>query len=315
MSTWLRRHLEACLDSLKRILSTPVSSLATVLILAIAVSVPLLLYSLAESFARVADKLERSNRISLFVNLPQGQDGAAAAVEDAIPELTARLLVMPEVEAVEYISSIQAFETFRESSGLGDALAMLPESSLPSILVVHPSGNLDAGSYDRLLDRFNAMAEVDSLSFDRQWQERLYAVVGIFHTASLALGLMMGLGVVLVMSNMIRTAVYSRSTEIQVLDQIGADPAFIMRPFRYYGILHGMAGALAALLLTGLCLYVLAEPVNRLAGLYGSDFRIRALSLRDSASVVALLCLLGWLSASVTTRGYIRQLRASVREM
>lgn len=315
MSNWLRRHFEACLDSLRRMLSAPVSSLVTVLILAIAVSVPLLLYSLTESFARVAEKLEHNNRVSLFVNLPAAEGEAGVAGEAAIPELMSRLLDLAEVDQVEYISSKQAFESFRQSSGLGDALAGLPESSLPAILVIHPVRDLDADAFDRLVDRFNAMDEVDSLFFDRQWQERLYAVVSIFHTASLVLGLMMGLGVALVMSNMIRTAVHGRSGEIQVLDQIGATPAFIMRPFRYYGIMHGIAGALAALALTGFCLYLLGEPVNRLAGLYGSDFRIRPLSIEEGAAVAAVLCLMGWLSASVTTWGYIRQLRSSVREM
>ena len=106
----------------------------------------------------------------------------------------------------------------------------------------------------------------------------------------------------------------NRSEEIEIIDQIGGTSAFIQRPFLYYGMLQGIAGALAAILIANSALLVLSKPVERLAKLYDSNLRINWIEFDLLWVVLLTTAVLGWVAARVTAGNYLRKLRASVRE-
>ena len=312
MKTFLNRHLEVARDSVKRILGTPIFSFFTVLILGVAISMPLMLHKLTEAMNFVADNLESTNKVSLFLTLPEDIIKDDAKIQQTVNKLAGRLLEIPIIEDIVYVSREQALQEFGKSSGLSDLLDRLAMNPLPAMFVVEPVMDIDSDTIKNLVSRLSEFPGVDTVSYDIQWQERLDAIIALFWNASLVVGGLMGAGVVLITGNTVRTAVLNRSEEIQLLDQIGATTLFIMRPFLYIGAIQGLAGALMALILTGLCLHVLGEPVNRLAELYGSNFRIRAVAFEVGATVTAASCFLGWLVAGVTTVGCVRQLRSNV---
>lgn len=313
MKTRLQRHASAAGDALRRFARVPVSSCLAILILGVAISMPLFLHKLTESMDRVVEKYQHGNSVTLFLSFPR--DIMEEELEQEIRELLLDLLRIPMVEDIRHISREEAFEDFKRTSGLSDILDDLPGNPLPEILVIEPVERANAQEMQSLADRLGDIRGIGSVSYERIWRDRFDAMADLFQTASAAIGSMMGLGVLLIVGNTVRTAVHSRSGEIRLLDQLGATSLFIMRPFLYYGAVQGIAGALMALVLVGVCLHILGEPVNRLAGLYGSDFRIQPLSVSLGAKVLVMSGLLGWSAAGFASATYIRQLRASVRGM
>ena len=85
-----------------------------------------------------------------------------------------------------------------------------------------------------------------------------------------------------------------------IVKLVGGTDAFIRRPFLYEGLWYGLLGAAIALLLVLLSLSLLDGPVQRLAGLYESDFSLGVLdplSLFGVALGGPLLGLVGaWLA-------------------
>jgi cell division transport system permease protein len=315
MKTALVRHLQVFFDTLGRMVRTPVSSLLTIIILGVAVSMPLMLYKITVSMEAVGNQLQGSNQITLFLARPNtgASVDAEARIDQQAIDLGSRVLQIPAVEDVEVIARDQALADFRVSSGFGEVLDALDGNPLPPMLIVSPDPNLEDQALIELVKRLNEMAGVEALVYDQQWRQRLSAIISLFLYASIILGTLMGIGVVLVVANTVRIGIISRSDEIEVIDQIGGTAAFIRRPFLYFGAIQGFAGALAALVISNACLYVLGDPVNRLARLYHSQFRIEGVDFRLSALVVAIAVFLGWFAARVTMAGYIRKLRASVR--
>jgi cell division transport system permease protein len=315
MRTALLRHLQVFFDTLGRMVDTPVSSLVTITILGVAVSMPLMLFKITESIEVVSSQLQSSNEITLFLARPEDEntmDGETAVDQDAM-DIGSSILQIPAVENVEVIARDQALADFREASGFGDLLDALGENPLPTMLVVSPVVSLEEEPFRKLVERLREIPGVEALVYDQQWRQKLSAIITLLQYASIILATLMGIGVVLVIANTVRTGIVDRSDEIEIIDQIGGTAAFIRRPFLYFGVIQGIAGALAALAISNACIYVLGDPINTLSRLYESQFRIQWVDFRLSAVVIAIAALLGWLAARVTMGGYIRRLRASVR--
>jgi cell division transport system permease protein len=98
--------------------------------------------------------------------------------------------------------------------------------------------------------------------------------------------LLLGLAVLLVVGNTIRLDIQNRRREIEVAKLIGATDAFIRRPFLYSGAWYGLFGGVAAWLLVSMALWATGGPVQQLALLYQSQFRLVA---ADTGTVLTLL--------------------------
>ena len=315
MKTALYRHYQVLIDTLGRMAATPVSSLVSVLVLGIAIALPLMLLKVSDSVAEISGQWQGKPKITLFLDstvLATGENTAEELDSRSI-EFGHRLLQIPMIGDIEYVSPVEALVEFGESSGLGDLLSELPENPLPPVLVVHPEPDLADSDIEGLAEQLAGMQEIDTVSYDQLWLERLSAITVLLKSCVLVLAVLMAIGVVLIISNTIRTGIQDRRDEIEIVDQIGGTAAFIRRPFLYYGSLQGAAGAVLAIVFANLALFFLGRPVQQLAQLYDSSFRIEWLGFQQFWLVMLAASLLGWIAARITVDGYIRRLRASVR--
>jgi cell division transport system permease protein len=69
---------------------------------------------------------------------------------------------------------------------------------------------------------------------------------------------------------------------------------------------YGLAGALIAWVITAVATGVLRDPIARIAGLYGSAFRVRGLGLESSLLLLAAGVVLGWLGSYVAATRHLR---------
>ncbi|MEJ2508081.1 MAG: permease-like cell division protein FtsX [Gammaproteobacteria bacterium] len=294
------RHLQVFFYTLGQLWRTPFATLMTAAVIGIALALPAGLQVLLNNAQRLSQGWDGATQISLFL-----KNGVS---EERARDTAGRLRARSDIASVEFISKEEALEEFRRLSGFGDALKALDANPLPSVIVVHPALGTTAGvdATRALLKRLRALPEVDIAQLDMQWVKRLYAIMDIVRRGVNVLGLLLGLAVILVVGNTIRLAIQNRRDEIVIIKLIGGTDAFIRRPFLYTGFWYGLFGSLIAYFLVSGSLLVLSDPVRRLAGLYGSHFRLSSL---DGDVTLALLgggILLGLLGSWVAVGRHLR---------
>ncbi len=286
---YLAHHQITAAESLERLLLTPLQSLLTWLVVAIALALPASLFVAMDNMAQLGQGWQSQSQLSVFLH--------PRARVQAIETLRADILAQVDIESVEWISAERALEEFQQHSGLGDVLQSLDSNPLPPLLLVQPHIHVGPERLAVLQQELSAEAIVEQVSIDMQWLQRLYQLLELGQCLVLALAGLLGAGVLLVIGNTIRLAIENRRDEIVIVKLVGGTDAFVRRPFLYTGIWYGLGGGLLALVLLGLALWWLSAPVAQLADLYQSDFRLQSLSLSASVLLVVGAGLLGWLGA------------------
>ncbi|SFX30132.1 permease-like cell division protein FtsX [Marinospirillum alkaliphilum] len=287
-TAWRRHHLAMAADSLARLLAAPVGSLMTWAVIAIALSLPVALYVFLNNAQLVSSNWDGTAQISLYL-----QDNVR---DDAGRRLTQELQLRPEIAETRYLSREQALAEFKEFSGFGEALSYLDDNPLPAVIIVRPSV-IGVDAQQALVQQLQLLPEVEEAQLDLAWVKRLYHIMELGQRMITALGLLLGLAVLLVVGNTIRLAIENRRQEIVVVKLIGATDAFVRRPFLYTGIWYGLGGGIMAWLLINLSLFWLDGPVRSLASAYASDFSLIGLGLQDSLLLLFGSTLLGWIGA------------------
>jgi cell division transport system permease protein len=150
------------------------------------------------------------------------------------------------------------------------------------------------------------MSDVQNVQIDTEWVKRLHAMLDLLRRVVLLTGGLLGIGIVLIVSNTIRLDILNRRAEIEVMKLVGASDGFTRRPFLYSGIWYGLGGGLLALALVGIASTVLARPVAQLAFLYGSSFSMQGLKVVTGLAVLALAVGLSWLGSWLAATRHIR---------
>lgn len=296
VGTWFDHHLYSLMASLGRMARKPWSTALTIGVMALALALPLGLWSALSNVERFAGDVQEARQISVFLKPGIEQADAGKLAE----ELRGRV----DVAAVEWRSPDQGLAELRGVPGLGETIAALDSNPLPHLLVVTPTSDEAA-----LAAVLTALPQADLVQHDAAWRQRLDGWLRFGGRLAWVLAAMLGLGALLVVGNTVRLDIQQRTDEIGVLQLLGATDGFIRRPFLYLGLGYGLlAGALALALLTGADA-ALRPSLAELARSYGSDFALRGFSALEAAAVLACAGVLGWLGAWLVTGHYLRQTR------
>lgn len=304
ITAYFIHHIRVLLGSLGRLTRHPLSTSMTMAVIAIALTLPAGLYLALNNISGLSAGWDSSTKISLFLHANVSQDKAQ--------KLRKRLQLHNEIDKVSMVSKKQGLEQFKQLSGFGDALKFLEDNPLPIVLVVQPIIDINRPDrINRLLKELQGNKLVELAQLDMQWVKRLYALLEIANRVIWAIGSLLGLAVLLIVGNTIRLDIQNRRSEIEVSKLIGASNAFIRRPFLYTGFWYGFSGGLLAWLLTTLSLYMLAEPVEKLALLYHSDFELSGLSLGDASNLILISCGLGLLGSWLAVGRHLDEIEPS----
>lgn len=277
---WLLQHAQAAVFSLGQLARNPLGSGMTVAVLGIALALPAGFYVMLDNAKRVATGWDTTLQIALYLKRDVEPERAAGLAD--------QLRQDDDIRQVRYISRDEALEEFRKLSGLGDSIDALRENPLPAVLLIQPAGAAtETTTYDPLLARLRQLPEVEEARFDREWLERLQAIIETVQRAVGILSFVLGLGVLLIIGNTIRLSIFNHRSEIEINKLFGATDAFIRRPFLYSGAWYGLLGSLFAWLLIVAAVMFVRGPAQELAALYASDYRL------SGASVLQCLVLFG----------------------
>jgi cell division transport system permease protein len=296
---YFSRHAQVLIGSLGRIVHQPFAALMTMGVIAVALALPLFLTLLLQNARSATRNWNEAYDLSVYM------DKKAGAVR--VQSLAKQLRQRGDVATVRIITAEQALAEFRSDSGFGTALDALADNPLPDTLVVTPTltASTPQGT-ESLKSAIGAMSDVQTVQIDTEWVKRLHAMLDLLRRVVLLTGGLLGLGIVLIVSNTIRLDILNRRAEIEVMKLVGASDGFTRRPFLYTGIWYGLGGGLLALVLVTVASTVLARPVAHLAFLYGSGFSLEGLKMITAAAVLGLSVGLSWIGSWLAATRHIR---------
>jgi cell division transport system permease protein len=293
------RHLQALLGSLGRLARSPLATLMTLLVIALALALPTALRVFVSNAQAATGDFANAIDLSVYlkteVPLAKAQQLAQAAQQRR------------EVAAVTLIPADKGLEDFRTYSGFGDALTALKENPLPHVLHVRPRPeDSSPAALESLRHYLSAWPEVDLVQIDSEWVMRFNAILEVLRRLLIIAAALLGVGVLAVIGNTIRLEIAARRAEIEVTKLVGGSNAFVRRPFLYTGVLFGLGGALLAWGIIAVAVVVLGEPVANLARLYGSRYLLRGPSGEDVGFLLGAGVVLGWLGAWISAARHLR---------
>jgi cell division transport system permease protein len=301
MIGWSTRHLQSALFAAGRLARAPLATAFTVLVIAVALTLPtalgLAIVSVREATGDFANAVDVTVYFRQDVPLEKAR------------QLAASLRQRSGIASVKLVTADEALQSFREQSGFGGALDVLSSNPLPHALDIRP--NADATSTDRMesLQRYlKAWPEVELVQVDSEWVQRLNAILDLLRGIVTGAAILLGVGVLAIVGNTVRLEIYNRRAEIEVTKLVGGTNAFVRRPFLYTGLYYGVLGALLATILVVVGLYLLNGPVTRLATSYGSDFRLLTPGLREVGGLLGLGALLGLVGAWLVSARHLARI-------
>lgn len=299
--TPLIQHREVLADVLERMRGAPLTTGFTVLVLAIALSLPTTLLVVTDNLTSLVRSWQSPGNLTVYL-----EEDTPQAQRDRLEQ---RLRTTDGVARVRYVAPDEALEEAAQLLDLGNALEGLGDNPLPGSFVVSAATSHRAPSHmDALADEVGAWQGVEMVRYDRQWVERFQAGVAILERAAGLTAALLAAAVVLIVGNTIRLAILNRRREIEVIKLIGGTDAFVRLPFLYTGLIQGTAAALvAALLVTG-ALALLNDAVAELARLYGGGFQLEGPGLPHLGYLLAAGAGLGWLGSRVAVGRHLREI-------
>jgi cell division transport system permease protein len=301
---YFARHAQVLVGSLGRIVHEPFAALMTMGVIAVALALPLFLSMLLQNARTASGNWNEAYDLSVYMD-----KGASAA---RVQALAKALRLRGDVATVRIITADQALAEFRDNSGFGKALDALSDNPLPDTLVVTPTlGSSTPQGTDTLKTAIAAMSDVQTVQIDTEWVKRLHAMLDLLRRVVWLTAGLLGVGIVIIVSNTIRLDILNRRPEIEVMKLVGASDGFTRRPFLYSGIWYGLGGGLLALMLVAIASAVLARPVARLAFLYGSAFRLEGVNVATGIGVLGVAVGLSWLGSWLAATRHIRAIEPS----
>jgi len=306
LRAWTRRHSFSFFSSLGALFSHRLGTLMTVIVLGIAMLLPLGLHLTLKNLERLDLGAEEWGAVTVFMEPGLGESQVEAVVRD--------LRGRPDVAAVEARSPEDGLAEFRQAAGFGASLDLLDSNPLPWVLSVAPAAEGETTA-ERAVAALTAALEgragVASVSHDARWLQRLARMIDLGRALVTVLGLLFAVAVVVVVANTIRLDVAARADEIEVLALVGANDAFIRRPFLYSGFWYGLLGGVVAMVLVNAILLYLDAPLGRLLASYGQAAALQGPGLDETAGLLIGGGFLGLLGAALAVQRYLRQMRRS----
>lgn len=296
---YLSNHKQVSVETLLNLFKTWFASLMTWLVIGIAFALPLILYILLDNVNQLGGEWQGKPRISIYLE--------SGLSERVMGELLDSLVENEAVASAKLITAEEALKDFQMQSGFKDVLSSLPFNPLPAVIEVEPEASSPA-ALKLLVTKLADRPGIESISFDLDWVERLFAILALGERFVTALSVFLGLGVLLSIGNTIRLAIENRRAEIEVVKLVGGTDSFVRRPFLYLGLWYGLGGALFAWLMVQLSLIFLSGPIERLLHSYQNEFYLSGLGFAETLILLASGAFLGVLGAGIAVGRHLHRI-------
>lgn len=298
--SWLQQSHYAWRNLVDYVRQNLLSCVLTLLVIAISVSLPTIIYLLWKNSNEAAAKWYPTPNMTVYVKTSLNSPQTEA--------LQRQIETLESVKSIRYLSRDETLQEFKEWSGFSQAIDLLDSNPLPAVIVVSPTDEAIAApdTLSQLQDDIKRFTGVDSVKMDSSWFTRLTALSGMVGSITFALSIMMIIAVFLVIGNSIRLNIFARCDTIKVMQLIGATEGFIYRPFLYNGAFFGFFGAILAIILTQLFIWQIDSAIADVSSMFGTNFSIQSLNWEEILLLLIVSTMIGWASAWIATTKYLK---------
>ena len=207
---------------------------------------------------KVADTLQSS--IAVSVELKNGLS------EEQRAEIEQKLSEEALVSTISFLAQEQKIEDQELRKMFGSTFEEVLEENplLDSFELTLTSASADKELLDGFIAAVERIEGVDRVSYPARMAERLHATVGKIRLVLLLFGGALLVISLILVSNTIRLAIFSKRYLINTMKLVGATKWFIMRPFLGSSITQGILAGLGAAALFALAVYGLNETIPEL---------------------------------------------------
>jgi cell division transport system permease protein len=219
-------------------------------------AVALLIFGLTSFVQKGFDNLvsvwEGGVEVIVFVNPEAADDDTTneQALADARRILEENLDQQPIVERYDYCDTgctVDLVETlYAGDPSTRELLLSLDPARLPTSYKIIPVEDTGSADLETLVTTLRGMAQVQNVQYAADVIDVVTKVKNFVGLYTLILSILLLLAAILLIWNTIRTAMFARRREIEVMKLVGATDWFIRVPFMLEGLIQGLVGAMGA---------------------------------------------------------------------
>ena len=291
----LKFALNSAWQSFFRNLAVSLAAVLSITLILILAGVNLLV---GHAFSQVLDGFrEKVSEISINVS----DNTPLQTVYDFEAQLTAD----PRVDSVRFVTKDEALVAFKSDPQNSILSQQIDGNPLDAKLDVRVKNLTDVASIDAMARKWTGVDPTDPTNYQGDFVNRMLDLSEWLALAGVGLLIVLCVVSVVIVMNTIRTAVYHRRKEIEVMKLVGATEWFVRGPFVIEGIMTGVIAAAIALAL----LVIAYEPAVQQ---FKSDLGFIPLSYDPSfisslaRDLLVAGALLGALGSYIGVRRYVR---------
>lgn len=196
----------------------------------------------SDNVSSIVGYVEEQNELVAFLKKDNTEEENLA--------LQKKIAAMEDVDEIVYVTKDEAWEIQKEK--LGDAASLLEENGDNPYYAYFTIKEKDLEKIDQTtvaIEKMDGIEKVNSSNGFAKSIVQIRKMVNIFGGAVIAALVLVSL---VIIANTIRSAVFSRRKEINIMKYVGATNSFIRVPFMVEGVILGiLAAAIAFLLIWG----------------------------------------------------------------
>ncbi len=256
--------------------------------------------ALSNNLGAVARRLESNMTVTFYLS-------ASASPAD-VEALEAEAKAQPFVSSVRAVPAAEALERFKgDFPDLEPVLSNLGVNPFPSSVEARVAGAAGAArEIAAFVERMRARPGVEDAQFNRDWVEKMDSLGRLARAVGFLLGGILVLASFFIISNVIKLNVFARRGEIEILRLVGATNLFIRVPFWLEGMVLGLLGSLASLLLLTLVVKLFPLYVGPTLGAVGEILQFRFLTGRQIAMLLAGGAGIGFLGSASSVSRFLK---------
>jgi cell division transport system permease protein len=187
------------------------------------------------------------DKIEISVFLCNGLDPSARCADGAVTDqqraaIETTLRASPEVEKIYFETQQKAYQLFRDRFQDSIADNITPEQLQESFRVKL----VDPEQFEGVVSAVSGLPGVDQVVDQRTLLNRFFTMLNGLQTAAITVALVQVVAALLLISNTIRIAAYSRRRETGIMRLVGASNFYIQLPFILEAAVAGLIGAIIA---------------------------------------------------------------------
>jgi cell division transport system permease protein len=297
-----RLLLSEALRSVRASFSTTVAATMTVLIGMFLVGLLIAFGTFASSWSK-HEKAKLLEKVYFCVQAsPNARCHGKDATTKQINAVAAKLEANPLVKqgGVKFVSKGEALKQMKKRAP--ELVSGIVSNPLPASEEVTPVKGEDVPKIDRSLHPLPA--GVDKTTYGKKTASRILHLARVIETIFLIAIIVLLVASTLLIANTIRLSIFARRREIEVMKLVGASNWFVRGPFMLEGLICGLLGSVAAVVLLILgkevALPSILGHINAGSGVAAIPFVLNALILLGIGLV------LGAAGSGLTMRRFLR---------